>query len=73
MVAQEPAPYVRHSGYKPWFDLTILLLAHVILLPIWALLWTSIPIAIWLGDRGPIFYQQERVGKAGQIFTIYKI
>jgi lipopolysaccharide/colanic/teichoic acid biosynthesis glycosyltransferase len=28
--------------------------------------------AIWLEDRGPIFYVQERVGRDGKIFKLYK-
>ena len=64
-------PEVRAS-YKRPFDLTILFLAHLFLLPLWLLLWTLIPITIWLGDRGPIFYRQQRTGKDGQVFTIFK-
>ena len=32
-------------------------------------LWIIIAIAIWLEDRGPIFYK-ERVGKGAKIFPI---
>ena len=42
------------------------------LLPLWLLLWGIIPILIWLGDRGPVFFRQERVGKEGQIITVLK-
>jgi len=38
----------------------------------WLLLWTLIPIAIWLGDRGPIFYRQRRAGKDGKVFIVHK-
>ena len=31
-----------------------------------------IPLGIWLADRGPVFYRQERVGKDGRVFTILK-
>ena len=31
-----------------------------------------ISIAIWLEDKGPIFYSQNRVGLNGRIFKIYK-
>lgn len=60
------------EAYKSWFDLSILFLAHVLLLPLWIALWTLIPIAIWLGDRGPIFYRQKRTGKNGKVFTVLK-
>ena len=58
--------------YKRPFDLIILTLAHIALSPIFALLWAAIPIAIWLEDRGPIFYTQTRVGKGGRVFKLYK-
>lgn len=29
-------------------------------------------VAIWLDSPGPIFYKQERVGKHGKIFTVWK-
>jgi sugar transferase (PEP-CTERM system associated) len=28
--------------------------------------------AVWLEDRGPVFYSQERVGKDGKIFRVHK-
>jgi exopolysaccharide biosynthesis polyprenyl glycosylphosphotransferase len=28
--------------------------------------------AIWLESRGPVFYGQQRVGQAGQLFTLWK-
>lgn len=62
----------RRDSYKVWFDLALLTLAHLLLLPVWALLWTVIPLLIWLGDRGPVFYKQKRVGKDGNIITIRK-
>lgn len=62
----------ERDAYKPWFDLSILLLAHLLLFPLWLLLWTLIPLLIWLGDRGPIFYRQRRTGKDGRPFTILK-
>lgn len=63
---------VGSNGYKLWFDLTVLILAHLLLLPLWVLLWSVVPLLIWLGDRGPVFYRQERAGKGGRIFTILK-
>lgn len=60
------------GGYKLWFDLTILVLAHLLLFPLFLLLWTVIPILIWLGDRGPVFYRQQRVGKNGRIISVLK-
>lgn len=63
---------MRRDGYKRPFDLVILVLAHLLLLPLWVLLWTLIPLAIWLQDQGPVFYRQRRVGKDGRVFTVLK-
>ncbi len=35
-------------------------------------LWPLIALVIKLGDGGPVFYSQERVGKNGQNFRLYK-
>lgn len=53
----------KSTRYKRPFDLTVLILSHLLLLPLWLLFSTLIPLLIWLGDRGPIFYWQKRVGK----------
>ena len=58
--------------YKPLFDYFILVIAHVILFPLFLVLWATIPLAIWLNDRGPIFYAQTRLGKEGKPFKLYK-
>lgn len=58
--------------YKRIFDLGVLLLAHILLFPIWFLLWTIIPLFIWLEDRGPIFYKQKGAGRYGKEFEVYK-
>ena len=62
----------RAEAYKRGFDISILVLAHVLLLPLWLALWAIIPVLIWLGDRGTVFYRQQRVGKDGQTFTVIK-
>ena len=63
---------IASCRYKPWLDITVLLLAHVSLLPLFALLWTTIPVLILLEDRGPVFYKQRRVGIHGRIFSVLK-
>ncbi len=64
--------FAPNDWWKRPFDLTILVLAHVALAPLWAVLWTAIPLAIWLHDRGPVFYTQARLGKGGRVFKMYK-
>ena len=62
-----------NDNYKRPFDLLILLVTHILLSPLLIALWIIIPIAIWLEDRGPVFYTQERVGKNGKTFRLYKL
>ena len=60
------------DGYKRPFDLALIVLAHVALSPFFIVLWIGIPIVIWIGDRGPVFYVQERVGRNGRRFNVRK-
>ena len=60
------------GNYKPWLDITVLVLAHLLLFPLFMILWISIPMLIWIGDRGPVFYRQQRVGKNGRIISVLK-
>lgn len=72
MIGRKHAHDLPNTAYQTWFDLTILVLAHLLLLPLWLVLWTLLPLLIWLGDRGPIFYRQQRAGKDGRPFTVFK-
>ncbi len=58
--------------YKRPFDLLVLILAHLLLAPLWIVLWIVIPLAIKLDDGGPVFYSQRRVGRGGKPFTLRK-
>ena len=57
---------MNRDFYKILFDYFILLIAHIILAPLFLVLWFTIPLAIWLHDRGPVFYAQTRLGKDGK-------
>jgi lipopolysaccharide/colanic/teichoic acid biosynthesis glycosyltransferase len=35
-------------------------------------LWAVVSLAVWLQDRGPVFYSQERVGRGGRTFKALK-
>lgn len=59
-------------GYKRPSYLAVLVSAHILLAPVWVSLWLVVPFAIWLEDRGPVFYSQKRIGKDGRVFTIRK-
>lgn len=63
---------MKRVFYKRIFDLAILLFAHIILLPIWLLLWFVIPLMIFFEDGLPLFYGQKRIGIGGKEFIVYK-
>ncbi|MDA0265288.1 MAG: sugar transferase [Chloroflexi bacterium] len=69
---QNPRHRTKQSAYKRWFDLSVLISSHILLLPLWLVLWTVIPLLIWLGDRGPVFYKQQRMGLNGVSFRVIK-
>ncbi len=64
---------VIHDGYKRTFDLTLVFLFYFLLFPLWAALWIVLSLAIWLEDRGPVFYIQERLGQNGKRYKIIKL
>ena len=41
-------------------------------LPVWILVTVTVPVAIWLDDRGPVLFRQERVGLGGRKFSFLK-
>ncbi len=53
---------------KRAFDLALGSLLTVIALPLMA----CCALLIWLEDRGPILFRQQRVGENGRLFTMYK-
>jgi Undecaprenyl-phosphate glucose phosphotransferase len=53
---------------KRGFDLVVAAAALVVLSPLMLL----VAIAIWIEDRGPIFYRQVRMGLDGKPFDIFK-
>jgi Undecaprenyl-phosphate glucose phosphotransferase len=57
-----------NSMMKRGMDLAIAIAALIVLLPVFPL----IALAIWLEDRGPAFYRQERMGLDGRSFMIVK-
>ena len=68
----EFAQRISRDWWKRPFDLAVLCAVHIALAPVWLILWTAIPLAIRISDRGPVFYIQERVGRNGKVFKLYK-
>ena len=58
--------------YKYAFDLAVIAVAAIVLLPFWLAALVVIPIAIWLDDRGPVFFSHDRVGLHGHTFRMVK-
>lgn len=53
---------------KRFFDLVFCVCSAVVLIPVTAI----IALCIKLDSRGPVFYMQERIGKNGTPFNMYK-
>ena len=62
----------RRGDYKRPFDLALLMLALVALVPVWAVLVPAIALAVRLGDGGPVLYRQARLGRGGSVFVMLK-
>lgn len=63
---------MRPGFYKRPFDIALIALAFLTLLPVWVLLLLAIPVAIYLEDRGPVLYTQRRLGRGGRHFRLMK-
>jgi exopolysaccharide biosynthesis polyprenyl glycosylphosphotransferase len=53
---------------KSAFDKLLALTAMALAVPVFLV----IPLAIWIGDGGPPFFRQTRVGQDGRLFTVFK-
>ena len=63
-----PESMYLYERTKRLLDLAMSLAALILLSPIFAL----IALAVRLDSKGPIFFKQQRVGKGGRLFEIYK-
>ncbi|MDO5760247.1 MAG: sugar transferase, partial [Bacteroidota bacterium] len=70
-----PLVRIPQEQMEPWefsmkriFDILASLLAMIILSPVYI----TVAITVKLTSKGPIFYKQERIGKNGKPFNMYK-
>lgn len=73
----QPAPYpvASGSGMSGWRSVvkrSADIMVSLVCLPALAIVGTLIAVVIRLDSPGPVFYRQERVGKGGRRFTMYK-
>ena len=59
---------IIYISLKRLTDLTCSVLAIILFMP----LFLMIALGVKLSSKGPVFYKQDRVGKNGRLFTIYK-
>ena len=60
--------FVYRGFFKRLFDITVSLIGVAILSPVLLL----VAIAVKIDSRGPVIFKQQRVGKNGKVFNIYK-
>ncbi len=58
--------------YKKYIKRLLDILLSLIGLPFFLLIFIVLAPAIWLEDRGPVFYSAPRLGKDGKSFLMYK-
>ncbi len=66
--SSRPGPLTGALFLKRPFDIALSFAGLVLSSP----LWLFFGLLIWLQDKGPVFYGQERVGKNGRIFKAMK-
>ena len=67
-----PLDHAASGSFWPFFKRTLDILISGMGLIILALLFPILALAIHIDSPGPIFYTQERVGKGGRIFRLFK-
>lgn len=68
LLSFNPMPFWQQN-IKRLLDITLAVVALIITLPV------TIPLAVAIkaGSRGPVIYRQERMGRRGKLFNIYKL
>jgi lipopolysaccharide/colanic/teichoic acid biosynthesis glycosyltransferase len=63
-----PVQRSHYAGAKRVIDVV----AVILTLPLWILLWGIVWVVVKIDSSGPAIYSQERVGRNGSTFTLYK-
>jgi lipopolysaccharide/colanic/teichoic acid biosynthesis glycosyltransferase len=63
-----PVQRSHYAGAKRVIDVV----AVILTLPLWILLWGIVWVVVKIDSSGPAIYSQERVGRSGSTFTLYK-
>ncbi len=63
-----PATPAASDAAKRTFDVALSGLGLLCSWPVWLIVAT----AIWIDDGGPVFYSQDRVGRFGRVFRVWK-
>ncbi len=58
----------EYAGFKRGIDIILVLLT----MPLWIVLAASIWVAVRIDSPGPAIYRQDRIGRDGEHFTLYK-
>jgi len=68
-IAKRPIRNFFSGCFKRIIDIIAGLIGCVILVPLTIIVWI---VELFMGDKGPIFFKQERIGKNGKIFKMVK-
>jgi exopolysaccharide biosynthesis polyprenyl glycosylphosphotransferase len=68
-----PLDHAAIGGFWPFFKRVMDILISGMGLIILALIFPILALAIYVDSPGPVFYTQERVGKGGRIFRLFKL
>lgn len=61
--------YIAYKIMKRTLDIFASIIGIILLLPITLMIWIA---NILVKDNGPVFFKQERIGKDGKFFNLYK-
>lgn len=64
----ESGLWERNGAFKRTVDITLSVGALIVLSPIMIM----ISIAVWGSSKGPLIYRQDRIGRDGEVFPMYK-